>query len=206
MRKVKLSPSIFVAHAKALEHGNAKYAVRRVVVKTFTIPRGSLSNSAENLFSGQLPTRIVFGCVDNDSFNGNYLKNPFNFKHYNQSQIKLYLDGQNRQITPIETNFASHHYISAYMSLFSGVGSINDDIGNYIDREDFAGGYALYAFDLTPDLAESGHFNLVREGNLRVDLKFTLPLVNTINVIAYAEFQNIIEIDRNKNILFDYNN
>jgi hypothetical protein len=206
VRKVKLSPSIFVAHAKALEHGNAKYAVRRVVVKTFTIPRGSLSNSAENLFSGQLPTRIVFGCVDNDSFNGSYLKNPFNFKHFNQSQIKLYLDGQNRQITPIETNFAARQYISAYMSLFSGVGSVNDDIGNHIDREDFAGGYALYAFDLTPDLSESGHFNLIREGNLRVDLKFTLPLANTINVIAYAEFQNIIEFDRNKNILFDYNN
>ena len=31
-------------------------------------------------------------------------------------------------------------------------------------------------------------------------------LPNTINVIAYAEFKNIIEIDRNRNVLFDYTN
>jgi hypothetical protein len=42
VRKVKLSPSVFVAHAKALEQGNAKYPIRRVVCKTFTVPRGNL--------------------------------------------------------------------------------------------------------------------------------------------------------------------
>ena len=31
MRKVKLSPSVFLAHAKALENGTAKYPIRRVV-------------------------------------------------------------------------------------------------------------------------------------------------------------------------------
>src|SRR6266516_5049889 len=37
VRKIKLSPSIFVAHAKALEIDNAKYPLHRVVCKTFTI-------------------------------------------------------------------------------------------------------------------------------------------------------------------------
>jgi len=32
VRKVKLSPSVFMAHAKALENGTAKYPIRRVVV------------------------------------------------------------------------------------------------------------------------------------------------------------------------------
>ena len=40
VRKVKLSPSVFLAHAKVLEHSNAKYPIRRVVCKTFTIPAG----------------------------------------------------------------------------------------------------------------------------------------------------------------------
>ena len=31
VRKVKLSPSVFLAHAKALENGTAKYPIRRVV-------------------------------------------------------------------------------------------------------------------------------------------------------------------------------
>jgi len=85
VRKVKLSPSVFLAHAKALERENAKCPIRRVVCKTFTIPRGNLDASQESLFSGQLPTRLVIGLVDNDSFNGIYKKNPFNFKHMHLS-------------------------------------------------------------------------------------------------------------------------
>ena len=206
VRKVKLSPSVFVAHAKALEQGNAKYPIRRVVCKTFTVPRGNMDFSQENLFAGQLPTRLVIGCVDNDSFNGSYEKNPFNFKHYNLTQIKVYLDGQQQHIKPLEPNFANNQYIAAYMSLFTGTGKHMKDEGNDLDRSDYPGGYTLYAFDLTPDLAELDHFNLSREGSVRVDLRFANALANTINVIAYAEFENVIEIDRNKNVLFDYNN
>ena len=207
VRKVKLSPSVFLAHAKALEHGNAKYPIRRVVCKTFTVPRGNLDFSQESLFSGQLPTRLVIACVDNDAFNGNYQRNPFNFKHYNLTQLKLYLDGQQQHhVRPLEPNFAEHQYIGAYMSLFSGTGKLQKDEGNAINRTDFPGGYAIYAFDLTPDLAEEGHFNLARDGSVRVDMKFANALPNTINVIAYAEFENVIEIDRNRNVLFDYTN
>ena len=92
------------------------------------------------------------------------------------------------------------------MSLFSGTGKLQKDEGNDIERNDFPGGYAIYAFDLTPDLAEEGHLNLARDGTVRVDMKFANALANTINVIAYAEFENIIEIDRNRNVLFDYTN
>jgi len=206
IRKVRLSPSIYLAHAKTFEKGNAKYPIRRVVCKTFTVPRGNLDIVQESLFSGQLPTRLVIGCVDNDAFNGSYTRNPFNFKHYDLSQIKLYLDGQQQTIKPLEPSFANQLYVDAYTSLFSGTGKLQKDEGNYITREDYRGGYTLYAFDLTPDLAEEGHFNLVRNGNLRLEMKFALALPNTINVIAYAEFQNVLEIDRNRNVIFDYKN
>ncbi len=206
IRKVKLSPSVFLAHAKAFEVSNAKYPVRRVICKTFTVPAGNLNCSRENLFAGQLPTRLVIGCVDNDAFNGSYTKNPFNFKHYDLTQMKIYLDGQQQHIKPLEPNFDANQFISAYMSLYSGTGKQQKDEGNQIERSDYGNGYALYAFDLTPDLAEEGHFNLAKEGSVRVDMTFGEPLPNTINVIAYAEFENVIEIDRNRNVLFDYSN
>ena len=72
VRKVKISPSVFIAHNKAWEVGNAKYPIGRAVCKTYTIPAGNLNHTQENLFTGQLPTRIVIGCVDNDAFNGRY--------------------------------------------------------------------------------------------------------------------------------------
>ena len=75
-----------------------------------------------------------------------------------------------------------------------------------IQREDYPNGYSIYAFDLSPDLSEETYFNLAKDGNLRVDLKFGTALPNTVNVIVYAEFENIIELDRNKNVIFDFAN
>ena len=65
VRKVKLMLSVFLAHAKALERGTAKYPIRHVVCKSFTIPQNYRDVNHEKLFSGQLPTRIVIGLVDN---------------------------------------------------------------------------------------------------------------------------------------------
>ena len=45
-----------------------------------------------------------------------------------------------------------------------------------------------------------------QQGNLRAELHFKEPLANTVNLIVYAEFQSVIEIDGNRNVLFDYTN
>lgn len=206
VRKVKISPSVFVAHAKALEHGNMKYPVRRAIVKTFTIATGLLNFTQENVFAGQLPSRIVVAFVANEAFNGSYGQNPYNFHHYNLSQLKVYVDGQQGYIAPIEPDYAGGQYMSAYLSLFSGTAKLFRDEGLDISRRDYPNGYAIYAFDLSPDLGEQDHFNLSREGNLRLEAKFSVPLPNTVNAIIYAEFDNVIEIDRNKNVIFDYAN
>lgn len=206
IRKVKVSPSVYLAHAKTLELGLAKYPIRRVVCKAFTIPAGYLDVSQEKLFSGQLPSRLIIGCIDNRAFNGDAARNPFNFQHFSLSELAVYLDGQQHNVKPLSLDFTNNQYITSFMSLFNGTGKENRDEGNDIDRSDFADGYALYAFDLSPDLSENDHFNLVRQGTVRVDLKFALALPHTVTVIAYAEFENIIEIDRNRNVVFDFNN
>ena len=92
--------------------------------------------------------------MDNDAFNGNYVKNLFNFKLFSFSEISLHLDGHTQPVKPLKPNFNKHQYIPAYMSLFSGIGKENRDEGNDIAREDYPNGYALYAFDLSPNLAE----------------------------------------------------
>jgi len=60
------------------------------------------------------------------------------------------------------------------------------DEGIFIDRKDYGNGYALYAFDLTADLGEDDHFSLVKEGSVRLTLKFRLALDTTVTLIAYA--------------------
>ena len=206
IRKVKIAPSIYLAHAKVLESGTAKYPVKRVICKTVTIPTGCLDFMQEKLFSGQLPTRLVIGCVDNKAFNGDYKLNPFNFQHFSASEISLYLDGQQSAIKPLVMNYAQNQYVNAYMGMFSGTRKENQDEGNGITRSDFAHGYTLYVYDLTPDLSENDSFNLTRSGSVRLGMKFVTALAQTITIVAFAEFENIIEIDRNRNIVFDYGN
>jgi hypothetical protein len=206
IRKVKISSSVYLAHAKTLESGMAKYPIRRVICKTFTIPAGYLDVSQEKLFSGQLPSRLILGCVDNRAFNGDLIRNPFNFQHFSLRALSVYLDGQQIGIKPIALDYANGQYVTSYMSLFNGTGKDNRDEGNDIDRQEYANGYALYAFDLSPDLTDSESFSLARQGTVRVDLTFGEALASTVTVVAYAEFENIIEIDRNRNVVFDFNN
>jgi len=52
VRKVKLSPSVFMAHAKALENAAAKYPINQVVCKNLTIPRAVLDVNHGKLFVG----------------------------------------------------------------------------------------------------------------------------------------------------------
>ena len=191
---------MFLAHAKALENSTAKYPI-----KAFAIPQNYRDVNHEKLFSGRLPTRIVIGLVDNRAFNGDRAHNPFNFQHFNLSEISLYLDGQQQyDLKPIQPDFANGLYVRTYNTLFAGTCKLNRDEGIYISRGDYANGYSLYAFDLTADLAEDDHFNLVKQGSVRLALKFSEALAQTTSVIAYAEFDNIVNIDRDRNLLLDF--
>ena len=53
-------------------------------------------------------------------------------------------------------------------------------------------------------MSEIGTFQLIKQGHLRVEIHFAEALVATINVVLYVEFDNVIEIDRNIQVLFDY--
>jgi len=205
VRKVKLMPSVFLAHAKTLERSPAKYPIRHVVCKSFTIPQYYLDVSHEKLFSGQLPTRIVIGLVDNRAYNGDRQRNPLNFQHFNLNEIVVYFDGQQQHaVRPVQPDCGHGLYTRAYNSMFAGPGKLCKDEGLYISREDYSAGYALYAFDLTADLGEEDYFSLVRQGSVRLSLKFFSALANTVTAVAYAEFENVIDVDRDMDVVFDF--
>ena len=88
-------------------------------------------------------------------------------------EIFVYSDGQQQYgIKPLATNYANQLYVLAYNTLVIGTGKVFKDEGNALDRTVFSRKYALYAFDLTPDLGEDDHFNLTKQGSVRFVLKF----------------------------------
>lgn len=195
--------------AATLRHTTAKYPLRCVDCKVLTIPRGFSSFNPDNIFLGRIPKRIVFGLVDTEAFNGSYTTNPFNFKHYNLSLVGVYVDGEQILPKPLTLKFdadGGQNFMAGFQTLFSGIGKLSQDAGNQIARGDYGSGYTLFCFDLTPDECSADHFQLIKQGNLRVELHFAEPLPKTVNLIIYAESESLIEIDSNRNVLYDYNN
>ena len=48
------------------------------------------------------------------------------------------------------------------------------------------------------------HYALIKHGNLRHDIEFANALAESINILVYAEIDNVIEITADRHIAFDY--
>lgn len=205
VRKAKISPQIILAHSMALEKATAKYPIKRVVVKTFTISQNMPDFSTPNLSTTVLPLRVIAGLVDSRAFNGSFKHNPFNFQHFNLRQIQLSLDSKNvPYYKPLDFDFSTNKYLRGYNTLFEGIDKPVFLHGNDISRKDYANGYCLFAFDLSPDLCSGDHFNLLKTGNLILELSFARNLEQPIHLIVYMEFDNMIEINSARKIIKDY--
>ncbi|GFU59977.1 uncharacterized protein F54H12.2 [Trichonephila clavipes] len=64
-----------------------------------------------------MPKRLVLACVDNEAFNGNYKKSPFEFNHYYMNFLGVYVDGQPMPHQPLELDFEKDNFIRAYQNL-----------------------------------------------------------------------------------------
>ena len=204
VKKATLNPAVQMAHIAALERNTVKYPLRPVECKVYSIPAGALSHTCENLFLSALPKRLVLCCIDNDAYNGTYATNPFHAKNNAISFHSVYVDGRQIPAKPFQPNFAENLFARSYASLFTSTGKIWQDEGNGLTRDEYLDGYTFFCFDLTPDQCDGTCFNLVQKGNLRIEFHFREALRTTVNVVAYAEFESVLEIDKNRNVIYDY--
>ena len=86
-----VEPDCQMAHIKALEKGTAKYPICPVDGKVYSIPQGAMSHTHKNLFLGTLPKPLILWCIDNDAYNGEYSKSPFNAKNNAINVLAVYV-------------------------------------------------------------------------------------------------------------------
>ena len=198
VRKVQINPEVRLAHAHCLEYGTAKYPLVRVDMKPISIPRNTRNFFKENLCSGALLSRIVFGLVDSEAFNALNTKNPFNFQHFNLTSVQFQVESVDIPYKPFETDFSTENFTEAYFSHFLGVNKNISDVGSIVTRDDFAKGYALYAFD--------SHFNLIKSGNLRMVVNFSADTsVNIVFVYIVCVVYNVNNTDNINKVNFTWN-
>ncbi|XP_067398652.1 uncharacterized protein F54H12.2-like [Emydura macquarii macquarii] len=172
VKKVRVAPGVHLGHTEALLTTNAKYLVDRVEMKVFSIPAGSRVSNQENLFLGQLSKMLVLGFVDNDAFSGSYAKIPFHFKHYDINFVALYVDGEQIPTKPLQLDFKAGRCMREYMNLVQMAGKHMKNHVLLNDRVEFAQGYTLFAFDLSPNQECTNYYSLIKTGNLRAEKRF----------------------------------
>ena len=185
----------------------AIYPIRRVECKSLAIPGGLSNTRMDNIFSGLIPKSFVFGLVDSNAYTGKGELNPYNFKHYKVTNVSLSVNGEEipfKQLVLDYTSLDSLDFIQAYNTLFSGTGKMYANMGLDISRDDYANGYTLYAFDLTPDMCNTtDYFNAVQRGSLSVAITFEGNTEKAIAMVCYGDFENVIRIDSQRNVIYD---
>ena len=174
IRKITPSLGVLLGHAKALMKDNAKFPVTRTTCSVISVSAGHSTHNEDNLYLFQLPKTIVIGMVEDDAFTDLCTKNPYNFKSFDLRSIILSANGVAVPGTPLKIE--DGNTAICYQTLFYGLHKLEQESGSIIKREDWSRGYALLAFDLTPDFNHGDHYSLVDHGKVKLELEFSKSL------------------------------
>jgi hypothetical protein len=199
VRHLDLNKSAHFGIENTLIRFPAKYALRRVEMARISVATGADTTPHHTLFHGQIPRRMVFGCVTRAALNGHRTQNPFRFQPFGIKEVTVTAGGVTFNRDPLRTNFEQEQYLRAYLQLLDAMGfgqPENKSCG--ITPQLYKAGMALFAFDLTPNETDGFHFELARQGSTTLEVLFDPALTVPIEIIVYAEFDSLLRIDRNR--------
>lgn len=203
VKKVTVSPAVRLGHAAALMKGNALYPLSRVCVKTYSIPENSRICNQENLFLGAMPRYLALAMVRVDSFSGRRDLSPFNFLHNDIEYLALCQDGRQLPAKAFQPRFNTGSSVREYYNMFTSTGRHLKDLPLSITRREFNEGYSLFVFNLGAN-EDSDALAPISSGNLRLEMRFRVPLPYTTTLIVYACYDSILEINSKRQVLVDY--
>ena len=208
VRRVKLSPHEHIHIENTLSKVSAKYPISRVEVKTFTIASGINSLMLNNVVSGKLPNRIIYGLTTHSGFTGSYIKPNFVFNHHNLKATSLYINGS-LFIQPTISSFSDDNtelskHVRAYYSLFHELSDASDLVD--ISYDEFKDSCCLYSIDITQDRCTdlTRHLNPVKSGNISLNFEFAAPITGPLTVVTYLEYSGLIQLDKARQVYTDF--
>jgi hypothetical protein len=192
---ITVNPAIMVAQREVLQSAPAVYPLKRSEIRVYSMSSSEMNLNVENLFNGEVPHSLYVGIVSTDAFNGSYNKNPFNFANFNVSSIGFYVDGNSAPVeTPFRPDFSKDIFTQPFLALSrskKGDGEFN----NGIYLEDFGEGYAIYVFEIRSEK------ELKRKALTRLTIDFKEPLKESVTIITYARFPDLLEIDNTGKVI-----
>ena len=186
----RIDGGLMMAHEKMIKMEPAIYPYLKSDIKTTSIASGQYSFSVDDVFQGLVPCKLIVGLVSSAAYMGDYRKNTFSFRDYDCSSMGFYVDGQSYPSQPLRPNYEANQYIDSYRTLTTFRKDVN------INRYDYTEGYCLYVLEVDPYYS----FNIKRKGHCRLEMKFAKPLPESVTLILYATFPDILHIDASRSV------
>ena len=201
-RFVKMLADKFLANDEKLKGERMNFPIRRVKMVSGVMPTGLKSFRLNNFIQGQLPRRIILAFQDNDIYNGMANKNCFNFLPHNITSIRCNFNGEDIPREPLKFDWATHDYHDGFNTLTR---LHNSDRSVNISFYEYRGGYFLLPFAFQPKLSGNETMFMPHStGHLDIILEVGEALTKPLQIIAYCEFDNMVQVDYNRNIHKNY--
>lgn len=173
-KHVEVSEMQASAHRASLLKSPALYPISRNEIRQFVLSKGEQNRSLDNVVQGQLPRRLFVMLVKNAAENGDISLNPFNFEHFNLNFLACYLNGDQFPGIPYQPDFSKGICSREYFDLFRSLNQLSAKPNLDIKLDEFKNGFTIYGINFAADSSDpiDGHYNPLRRGNLRIDLRF----------------------------------
>ena len=139
--KVSVSPEVMMGHNAGLEVADSVYPFSRTDIRTLNIAEGNFGINLEDMWQGEVPSRLVVGMVRSQAYNGDYNLNPYHFEHFDVSNIVFFVNGESTPRPSFKLDVGNGIYLQGLNSLCKITGKIMEisDIG--ITRDTYRQGY-----------------------------------------------------------------
>ena len=190
VRKYDVSEDVKKYYSKLLKTKPPTIAYTKNVMRTYTKPQGDYDLSHHNLFqSSRLPERVYVMMVEQDSFNGNVKKNPFNFQLFNFKEASLVV---NDVAEPTNSYKIGQGPIKdLYFDFLENTGSSPFEMDSVmITKKEYNYGYFILAWDRSPTKDNGLYAHKPEGGTMGIRMVVKKPLENNIMVIVYASYSD----------------
>jgi hypothetical protein len=94
VKMIDLMDGLSLDLARRLDTKPARYSMRKSMLKSLFISEGRYEFNS-NIFTDEVPRRIIIGFLENEAFHGHKSKSPFNFENFNVRDIAIVANGRN---------------------------------------------------------------------------------------------------------------
>ena len=195
---VKVSNAVILAQNEALNISPALYPHWKSKLMTIFVDSGDSTVSNDDIFNGEIPSKLILALVRTEAFTGSYTLNPFNFLHLNANYLEVTVDGQSVPAKPLRRNFETRDYTSSFLSIFFK--KYPTHTGNWITREDYTNRYSLFCFDIQGQVQED-LFAKHKKGHSRLTINFASSVPYPVMLIVYSISPGLIKIDKARNVI-----